>query len=186
MRSFKTEYRLCVSEHSWLTKNTRKLRQPLIHLDSPDVVNHPSGAPRRIKQKLKIICSSKKTKKHLDRDVYASYNMGKFRKDTPLWLTAALTNIWTVLMRWTPPIRCSLHDNSSDCDGSPSLFQSLWVEWRTCRWSTPQPTPSGSAGSRPRATSGSTRSSTSPPPEEPRPWLVFSVGIITLILLGFL
>lgn len=75
-------------------------------------------------------------------------------------------------MRWTPPARIV-----SGCDVS-RLFQSLWAEWRISRWPTPPSTRWGSAGTRPRATSDSTRSSTSPPPEERRAWWAFTDLII--------
>lgn len=52
------------------------------------------------------------------------------------------------------------------------VFQSRWVESRTCRSPTPPPTPCGSTGSLPRATSDTTTSSTCRLPEGRRAWWV--------------
>lgn len=165
-----------------LQMNARKFRQPpwVWHIWTLLMwQTHPSGAPCRIKQTLRVICSSYLNfffiggillclKNSLIGFLYGiPESLDRHRKERRLlcdWQPPRLWNIWSVLMRWTPPARIV-----SGCDVS-RLFQRLWAEWRISRWPTPPSTHWGSAGTRLRATSDSTRSSTSPPLEDRRAW----------------
>ena len=143
--------------------NSREFRQlpRLTHLDTGDVINPPIWCVLQGKTNaMRIIC------KHYS-VLQGCLFLSKNRKP------------WTLFCDRQPPDEVdSTHLGKEMAQVTPGcdvirLFQDLWVVWRICRWLTPPSTLWGSAGSRQRVTSGSTKSSTSPQPEELRAWLVY-------------
>lgn len=95
---------------------TKEHNECQIHLDTPDVVNPPIWCTLQDKTNAKDHLQLKTflIGMFFSHRIPESLDSHRKGKDTPLWLTTSLIwDIWTVLMRWTPPIRCSLQDKAN-------------------------------------------------------------------------